>query len=125
MIPVDIPVMRGDEAISVTLESDTDDPAEIYRRAIFSDGCVTLAGVTMPIRTHLLRPRDRYPEPPAWDGMPIHDDGYLRIVAKTDGIAIAIAVVDEDGCFTADEDLGVDVSWADLLAAMRKIGALA
>jgi hypothetical protein len=122
---VDIPVMRGDEATYITLDAESDDPFIVWGAVLASSGYITVGAERMAIRTHLLVPRERYPEPPKWDGwedqqVPIDvDTGACKVNAAPNGLVIY--VTDEYDYVLGDEP-DATIPWADVIAAMRKIG---
>ncbi len=123
MPAVDIPVMRGDEATFVTMDLPTDDLEANWHEYLSCNGYLRHEGELLKIRGHLLTPRDRYPAPPAWAGLTIVDDGYIRIVATMEGIAVLVA---DDDDLSLDDDRhppAADLTWADAIAAMQRIGA--
>jgi hypothetical protein len=117
---VDIPVMRGDEATYITLDAASDDPFIVWGAVLASSGYIMVDKERMAIRTHLLVPRERYPEPPKWDGRTVIEETEShRVVATADGIGVAVADA-EYGDLSEEDDF--TIPWADVIAAMRKIG---
>ena len=126
---IDIPVMRGDEATYITItaaDGITED--DVFLQVRVAGNTVTIDNEVVAIRTHLLIPRSRYPAPLSWDGwkdqqVPIDvDTGACKVNAAPNGLSIW--VTDEYDYEPGDEP-DAAIPWADVIAAMRKIGVKA
>lgn len=88
-VPVEIPIMRDGEATIMTVNLATDDPWLVY--GCFATGHAYIGNETVEVRSHLLLPREIYPNPPEHRGVliPAGDDYFpVRLFVAQGGLNV-------------------------------------